>query len=192
MSTYRITTRFIPLGSTDRKLVANIDKQWCRTRLPEISAIFAPAQLEFVFGSLDLPSFDDRLNLDVPPGDDPNGIETARKIHAERFPHELAVFVRRYLKKDANDTRYKAFNYASVQADYVIAEPGSSEWGLAHEFGHFFGLPHTFDDDLLRDLAAVSTVPERLKILSDLLGNAIANDQVARHEAMTLLDGDGA
>jgi hypothetical protein len=194
MSTYRITTRFIPLGSTDRTIDATIDDSWCQTRLNEVNAIYAPAQVEFVFGSLDLPIFDDNLNLDVPPGNDPKGIETARQSHAERFPQELVVFVRHFLKIDENDTRYKAPHYSSVLCDFVIANPGSNSWALAHEFGHFFGLSHTHDDGLLDQIVKASKdgdrIQNRLQILSKLLADAIANGTVASHEALTLLDGD--
>lgn len=190
MAMYRINMRFIPLGSTDRKIVAEISQQWCRDLLGEVNAIFAPAQLEFLFGSLEAVNFNDVLNLDVPPGFDPNGIETSRKALAELFPNELVVFVRRYAPANADDKRYKSFQYSSVLADYVVAEPGSTHWDLAHELGHFFGIPHTFDDGLIDTLAKTPGVEARVKLLAEKLGNAIAGGQISREDAVDLLDGD--
>ena len=158
-----VAVHFVPVGSTDRSVSAVVDAAWCQTRLTEISAIFSPADVEFVLGVLDPIAFDDNLNLDVPPGADSNGTEVARQRHAEKS-HRLAFLVRRYMKTGQGDHRYKAFNYSSVQADFVVAEPGSFH-SLAHEFGHFFGLPHTFDDALVGQMAAatVTTVAQRVE-----------------------------
>jgi pregnancy-associated plasma protein-A len=189
---YRISVRVIPLGSADGTVVASVDRNWCETRLAEINAIFASANVEFVLGSLERLRADDGLNVDIPAGQATDGIETRRQRLAEMFPSELVVFVRRWLGDQPGRQRfYKSFHYSSVLADYVVAEPGSDRWMLAHEFGHFFGLHHTFDDGLKDKLVEFKKdVPSRIKYLSDLLSSAIADGQVSPDNALSLLDGD--
>jgi hypothetical protein len=186
MSTYRIAVRFIPLGSTDGTIVASIDEAWCKTRLADINPVYVPSNIQFVFGSLQAPVLDDRLNFDTL-WYDADKVEVPRKEYAEKFPSELVVFVRRYF---SGDSRYAAFNYSSVLCDYVVAEPGSENWSVAHEFGHFFGLPHTFNDDLTVDLQnMVKDVPGRITHLSGLLNKAIAGG-MTKDEALNTLDAD--
>lgn len=185
-SSYQITVRFIPVGSTDGSIVASVDKNWCVSKLTEINAIYKPAGLQFVFGELDALIKDDLLNLDVPLPSYAEGPETARQKLAEKYPKELVVFVRTYLRTP----KYKAFNYSSVKADYIVAEPGSDPWGLAHEFGHFFGLFHTFDDGRTAAMAAMPYA-NRVSYVASILATAIGQGKVTEENALQFLDGDG-
>ena len=190
---YQIKVRFLPVGSGDGTIVANVDKKWCDLALAEINAIFKPAGLRFVLGGLDAVRKDDLYNLDVPPQypSYATGTEMYRQKLAEKFPKELVVFVRRYLGDEKGQEKfYKAFHYSSVSADYVVAEPESAPRSLAHEFGHFFGLPHTFREDVMGEIVA-RPYSARVGHVARLLAGAIERGDVTEGNALQFLDGDG-
>jgi hypothetical protein len=187
MSIYRINTRFIPLGTTDGLIKAVIDEQWCRDRLAEANAIFAPARVEFVFQSLDTIILKDEVHFDYPANGDRT--EAGRKEITAKFPNDLVVFIREFL---SHDPRYYALNFGSTQADCVVVNPGTLLWTFAHEMGHFFGLPHTFNDDLLNLLLAEPTIAKRIAKLRETIVSAVVAGQVTIDDAWKVMDGDRA
>jgi hypothetical protein len=187
MSIYRINTRFIPLGTTDGSMHAVIDEQWCRDRVAEATAIFVPARVEFVFRSLESLILKDEVHFDYPANGDRT--EAGRKEITAKFPEDVVIFVRHFLAKDP---RYYALNFGSQQADCVVVGPGTNLSTFAHEVGHFFGLPHTFDDAFLELLVAAKTIPERVELVRGRIIAAMAAGQVTVHDAWKALDGDRA
>jgi hypothetical protein len=176
-----------PLGTTDGSIKAVIDEQWCRDRLAEANAIFVPARVECVFRSLDTIILKDDVHFDYPASGDTT--EAGRKKITAKFPSDLVVFIRQFLK---DDPRYYALNFRSTQADCVVVDPGAEPWTFAHELGHFFGLPHTFDDAFLKLLVAESTIAERVALVRERIVAAVVAGQVTIDDAWKVLDGDRA
>ena len=102
------------------------------SQLADLNKCFAGANIEFVLGGILGPIKGTAISQDEGAND-----EQARTDYANQFPDHLVIFVR-------HDATPLAAGYSAPWSAYAVMPQGAESNLLAHELGHFFGLPHTF------------------------------------------------